>query len=197
MRLLIIRHGESEADILKVHEGRADFNLTETGINQARLMAKWVATNYNIDKIYSSPLKRAYQTALILKEETNTKIIMEDDLMEFNNGLIAGLSFSEADKLYPKVDNLPIHASVYNQESKLDFRLRAERILSKIIYENNKEDTIAVVTHGGMITQLYRAFLQFPIVNNVFIKTSDTGIHEWIVTENERIIIYANKKHFP
>ena len=31
MRLLIIRHGESQADLLNVHEGRADFELTDRG----------------------------------------------------------------------------------------------------------------------------------------------------------------------
>lgn len=35
MKLLIVRHGESEADILQVHEGRADFELTEKGHKQA------------------------------------------------------------------------------------------------------------------------------------------------------------------
>lgn len=39
MRLLIIRHGESEADLLNVHEGRADFALTKTGLAQAERMA--------------------------------------------------------------------------------------------------------------------------------------------------------------
>ena len=38
MRILVIRHGESEADILNVHEGRADFNLTEKGNRQASAM---------------------------------------------------------------------------------------------------------------------------------------------------------------
>ena len=36
MKLLVIRHGESEADLLDVHEGRADFSLTERGLRQAR-----------------------------------------------------------------------------------------------------------------------------------------------------------------
>ena len=40
MILLVIRHGESEADLLDVHEGRADFELTERGHEQAIAMAK-------------------------------------------------------------------------------------------------------------------------------------------------------------
>ncbi|CAI8839471.1 hypothetical protein EMIT07CA2_20050 [Brevibacillus sp. IT-7CA2] len=39
MQILLIRHGQSEADILNVHEGKADFPLTEEGCEQARRMA--------------------------------------------------------------------------------------------------------------------------------------------------------------
>ncbi|HBK85959.1 MAG TPA: histidine phosphatase family protein, partial [Firmicutes bacterium] len=63
MKILVIRHGESEADILHVHEGRADFALTAEGQRQAAAMAKWVAGLYTIDKIYASTLTRAQQTA--------------------------------------------------------------------------------------------------------------------------------------
>jgi 2,3-bisphosphoglycerate-dependent phosphoglycerate mutase len=43
MEILLIRHGESEADILNVHEGRADFPSTELGQKQAMAMANRVA----------------------------------------------------------------------------------------------------------------------------------------------------------
>ena len=73
MKLLIIRHGESEADILNVHEGRADFNLTDKGHSQAQAMADYVSRNYSIDKIYASPLKRAFQGRSCRKISARTK----------------------------------------------------------------------------------------------------------------------------
>jgi len=155
-------------------------------------MAKYLAKNYNITKIYSSPLKRAQQTALELKKVINIEIILDSDLMEFNNGLIAGLPFTKAKKLFPRITNLPIHKAIYKQESKLDFRYRAEKVLSKIIHENNKKDTIAIISHGGLINQLTRSFLQLPIDTDIYIKTNDTGIHEWLINENEKMIIYTN-----
>ena len=57
MILLVIRHGESEADILDVHEGRADFELTQKGHRQAAAMAKYVAGNYVL-KIASTDSKQ-------------------------------------------------------------------------------------------------------------------------------------------
>lgn len=192
MRILIIRHGESEADILNVHEGRADFNLTETGHAQAKAMAKYVKEHYKVDRIYASTLKRAFQTATHLSEEVNISIETDENLMEFNNGLLAGLSWEEANERYPRVLNLPLHESVYEQESKLEFRYRAEYILSKIISENQKEATVVIVTHGGMINQLYHAFLKLPVETEMFFGTGDTGIHEWYLKEDAKYILKSN-----
>lgn len=191
MNLLVIRHGESEADILNVHEGRADFSLTERGREQASKMADFVVKYYNIDKIYSSPLKRARETASFLARAAGLEIVIAPELMEFNNGLIAGLSREEADRKYPK-QNLPIHLSAYEQESGLEYRYRAEYILSEILSANPVSATVAVISHGGMINQLYRSFLRLPLTPGISFPTSDTGIHEWQVYRGERRVIRAN-----
>ena len=102
MDLLVIRHGQSEADILKVIEGRADFPLTGLGHKQAEAMAKWVNEHYAVNKIFSSPLKRARQTSEYLSKITGIEILFDDDLMEWKNGLIAGLTQKEADAQYPE-----------------------------------------------------------------------------------------------
>ena len=77
----MIRHGESEADNLDVHEGRADFELTQKGHQQAAAMAKYVAGNYRLSRIYASTLKRAAQTAKHLSDETGIAIEFDPDLM--------------------------------------------------------------------------------------------------------------------
>lgn len=192
MRLLVIRHGESEADLLNVHEGRADFELTKTGHAQAKLLGQWIKDNYSIQKIYCSPLKRASQTASYIAEQCKLELLKEDKLMEFNNGLLAGLDHKTVDEKYPERKDLPLHESVYEQESMLEFRYRAEYILSKIISENSSDDTIAIVTHGGMINQLYRAFLKLPIESEYFWGTGDTGVHEWVIAPNRKFIVRSN-----
>lgn len=192
MRILVIRHGESEADLLDVHEGRADFELTERGHRQAAAMARYVKEKYDVSVIYCSTLKRAVQTAGYLSEAVGVPLTPDERLMEFNNGLIAGLGRAEADEKYPRVENLPLHASVYEQESMLEFRCRADYMLSKIISESEPDSTVAIVTHGGMVNQLYRAFLRLPIDSDVGFATGDTGIHEWRITEGCRGVVKAN-----
>jgi len=192
MDLIIIRHGQSEADILNVIEGRADFNLTELGYKQANLMAKWVKNYINIDKIISSSLKRAKQTAETLSKYLHIDVEYEDLLMEWKNGLIAGLSWEEANNLYPEPDFKHPHTAVYEQESTIEFRARAETILSKIIYENPPDSKIAVVSHGNMINMLFRSFLELPVNSDSSISSGDTGIHHWKTKNNSRIIHKIN-----
>lgn len=192
MKLLLIRHCESEADLMDAHEGRADFPLTERGHLQARAMAERISRQFSLSKIYCSTLQRAMQTAGHLENATGAALTADERLMEFQNGLIAGMNRAEAKLLYPQVENLPVHESVYCQESVLDFRFRADYMLSKMLSENGPEDTVAVVTHGGMLVQLYRSFLRLPVDSDVFFLTGDTGIHCWAVDERGRRVIFAN-----
>ncbi|MCR5123369.1 MAG: histidine phosphatase family protein [Ruminococcus sp.] len=191
MRLLVIRHGESEADILGVHEGRADFELTERGHRQAEATGVYVAEHYKVDRIFHSTLKRAAQTARHLAENTGAPLFPDELLMEFNNGLLAGLPYDVASERYPSV-SVPPHKSVYKQESKLMFRHRAEVVLSVLLSENDDDSTVAVVTHGGMIGQLYRAFLRLPYDTDYSFWSGDACIHEWLADGENRTVVRAN-----
>lgn len=192
MKILVIRHGESEADLLDVHEGRADFALTQRGHRQAEAMANYVAENFDISKIYASTLTRAKQTAQHLSDKTGISIAFDENLMEFNNGLLAGLPRAVVREKYPEVPDLPIDKAVYGQESQVEFRQRAENALSRVISESQADETIAIVSHGGMINQLYRSFFNMPVDCINFFNTADTGIHIWSLTDRERRVIKAN-----
>lgn len=194
MKLLLIRHGESEADLMDVHEGRADFPLTDQGRRQARSMAAAVAERETVTKIYASTLTRAKETATFLSYATGIAVVFDEDLMEFNNGLLAGLSRKEADEKYPMIPDLPVDQAVYGMESMLAFRQRAELALNRIMTENNSDDTVAVVSHGGMINQLYHALLGLPVESDFFFCTGDTGVHTWLLTENGKSLVCANDR---
>src|SRR5690554_6572488 len=101
MELLIIRHGQSQADLEDRHEGRADFALTQLGVKQAQLLAEWVQERFPPKLILSSPLQRASRTAEILRGATGAPLQLEPALMEWNNGLLAGLARQEAAERFP------------------------------------------------------------------------------------------------
>lgn len=193
MEILVIRHGQSEADIIKCIEGRADFALTQTGEQQAGLMAEWIAKNYPVDFILSSTLKRAKRTAEILKEVTGAPIEFWDDLMEFNNGLVAGLTIAEADEKYPLPDRIPPHVRYYEKETAIEFRMRAEAVMSRIICEYGEYARVVVVSHGGMINMMFRSFMELPVNTDISIGLSDTAVSLWRIKDGKRQLGFINK----
>lgn len=192
MIILLLRHGESEGDLRDVHEGRADFPLTDRGREQAGKAAKWINKNYTVNRIYSSTLIRAKETANLVSMETKIPIELRESLMEFNNGKLAGMDREEAKRKYPEITDLPIHESRYEMESKLEFRFRAETILSEIISNNKEQDVVVVVSHGGMINQLLLAYEKQTIESEVWHATGDTGIHCLRYENGKRGILYLN-----
>lgn len=196
MELLLIRHGESEADLIDVHEGRADFSLTEKGVIQATMMATYVAENYPPELILSSPLKRAKQTAEILNEKLSVPLLMMADLMEYNNGVLAGLDREEAKRKYPLSEGgRPVHIPIEEGESQLDFRHRVEQVYFELIHNYREQNRIAIVSHGGFISNFFRSMLQLPVTTNVIFPTGDTGIHlVEINNKNENIIRFMNNQ---
>ncbi len=75
--------------------------------------------------------------------------------------------------------------------------MRAETVLSRIINENPKDSTIAVVTHGLLIWNLGYSFLKLPVSSNVVrFPIGDTGVHEWRIDGDIRNVIYESTKAF-
>lgn len=195
LELLFIRHGESEADLLGVHEGRADFPLTAHGEGQAGKLAEYVAAHYPPDIILASPLNRAKRTAQILQAKVSCEVVEIPDLMEFNNGVLAGLSREEAAARYPlPAGGRPLHIPIQDGESELEFRFRAERVFHQIVYDYREYDRVAIVSHGGLISHFIKVFLHLPVTNETVFPTGDTGIHLLQLKENRRLVRFLNNQ---
>ncbi|MCH4886281.1 histidine phosphatase family protein [Acidaminobacter sp. JC074] len=193
MNLILIRHGQSEADVLNVLEGRADFPLTDKGILQVKHLCDWIKENERIDVIFSSTLKRASKTAMMLSEATSTELIFKEELMEKDNGLLAGMSRVEADEKYP----IPKGGIKYYQtnaggESRISFRARVETFIAELINETDTEN-ICVVAHGGTINMILQVVLNLPIRTDIAFACDDTSIHKVSYVERSPWIEYLNK----
>ena len=194
VELLIIRHGQSEADLLGVHEGRADYPLTVLGEEQARRMAQYVSANVRPDIILASPLKRAKQTAAILQEAVGCELIEDKELMEFNNGVLAGLSRKEAALAYPLPEGgRPIHVPIQEGESALDLRFRAERTFHRLVHDYQQYSRVAIVSHGGFISNFLAAALNLPNHSKTSFATGDTGFHLIGVNGDARTVFFLNR----
>ena len=159
--IYLIRHGESEANRDKIAQGWLDSPLSELGRKQARNLQKELPDNY--DRVYSSPLLRAKETALLglgISEE-NERIEFMDDLREINIGLLEGVHFAEIDvseENRRKWSNLQVDTLTkkYNTEPIEHFMKRTSMAFDKIINtskENNRK-VILIFSHGGTMRSI-------------------------------------------
>lgn len=83
--IILARHGETEWNVTEVFRGRIDINLSETGVKQAELLAEYLRKSA-IEVVYSSPLKRARETAEIIAQPHKIKINADPGLIDFDFG---------------------------------------------------------------------------------------------------------------
>ncbi len=198
MKLILVRHGESEADILGVHEGRADFSLTKKGEKQAKNLGENLKKKYpKVKSIRVSTLKRAVETSIYVNEHYGLELIKEPMLMEMDNGKLAGLAFEEAEKLYPRPKN---HMRGYGRkpggESNLEFRARVEsywqKFFDEIVINSEKDDVHIIVSHGGTINNLIKSILEMPNSSNCIFPTEDTAYHTFYLDNEKKYILQLN-----
>ena len=142
MNIYIVRHGQTDYNVNGRYGGRIDVPLNEVGKAQA-LEIKEQLKDIKFDKVYSSPLSRAYETA---KTITNHDIILDDRIIERSNGDMEGKLKSE---ITEKVDFNDPNEKRYNIESIIDFRNRIKNFLDDITNDDTSEN-ILIVTHAGV-----------------------------------------------
>jgi broad specificity phosphatase PhoE len=88
----LVRHGESEGNVLGAWQGRTDGPLTDEGRRQAARLAAWYD---GLDHLYSSPLSRARDTATVLGDAHGLEPILLDDVVEMSFGAWDGMTTDE------------------------------------------------------------------------------------------------------
>ena len=144
MKVYIIRHGQTDWNIIKKIQGQKDIELNKTGISQATEKIQ-IFNEYNFDLIICSTLKRAMKTAQILNSERNIPIIYTDALRERQFGELEGvISDFDEDPMYDINTNL----KEKNIEPVLDLYKRVSDLLNEV-KEKYKDKKVLLVTHGG------------------------------------------------
>ena len=101
-RVLFIRHGESESNILGTFTGQIDAPLSELGHTQAECTAGFILENYRVDAVYSSDLSRAYDTGLHTAQKLGLQVQPDKRLREIHGGQWQNMRFSELSSTHPE-----------------------------------------------------------------------------------------------
>ena len=169
MRLYIIRHGETDWNKLRKLQGQVDIPLNEFG----RHLAKETAPAFRdipFDVVYTSPLKRAKETAMLVIGNRDIPIIEDKRIMEMNFGEYEGLcckkdGWNISDPEFQFFFDAPhkYHAPK-NGESFQQISDRLNDFLQEL-YANEelKDKTVLVSTHGAALCGILRLMKGEPL----------------------------------
>jgi len=190
MELILIRHGLPEK-VIREDGGAADPELSPNGHAQARKMAEYLKSE-PISAIYSSPMRRAAQTAAPLSELLDLPIELVDGVAEYDQ---------QADHYIPveqlkEEDYEAWKALMRGELQGYDFDAFVERAVSALndIVSKNRGKTVAVTCHGGVVNVWAAHVLGLP--SKMFFNPYYTSISRFrAASSGEKSVITLNERH--
>ena len=174
LKLYIVRHGETEWNVIKRFQGQLNTPLTEKGMEKLRKTGKKLE-NVLFDEVYTSELGRTVASAEIILNENNgyknNKLELQKlaELNEVYFGVWQGLTYEEVFLKYPEEgNNYFYNVKNYKAENveaeKLEDAL--ERFLKGInkILDSHESGNILVVTHGTV----FEMFMNYVANDGIF-----------------------------
>lgn len=175
--IILARHGETLWNAENIFRGRADIGLNETGLKQAELLAEYLS-HLKVEAIYSSPLKRARETAQAIARYHNLGVGMASELIDLNFGEWEGKSRQEVKEkyreLYEQWAKAPEKAKMPSGEGLEDARERAVRLVNSVIAWHS--GTVVLVSHRVVHKVLICALLGLDSSHFWDIKLDTCGI---------------------
>ena len=157
MRLLLIRHGETDWNVTLRYQGHANIPLNEQGREQARRVGARLK-RYSASALYTSDIVRAAETAAIIGEMVGLTPRAMPDLREIDVGQWEGLTPEELYRRFPE------HMEAFNRdpartvrlggESYAQLQARALAALNAIHAAHPGDELVLAVSHGGTIRAL-------------------------------------------
>jgi broad specificity phosphatase PhoE len=149
--ILLARHGETDWNRDKRFQGHADPPLNEAGREQARELAAALAAD-DLAAVYSSPLRRAFETAEIVAAPHGLKPVRIDALREVDVGSWQGLTRTEVEERFPEQFARWLQHEQGWQDGE-SYEEMGHRVVTGLLElaQAHAGERILAVTHGGPI----------------------------------------------
>ena len=145
--IYLIRHGQTDWNVERRIQGQTDIPLNENGKKQVEEISEKIA-KLKIDKIFSSDLSRARETAEIINRKIGAKIVYDKRLREVNYGEYEGIKVDKfTDKEWEIFNEFP---EKINGESRKQVYDRVKNFIKEI----NEDENTLIVTHGGSLRMM-------------------------------------------
>jgi alpha-ribazole phosphatase len=187
LELIFIRHGEINSNKKGTYCGWTDTELNEKGMEQAEAVAgRLLSLGIAPDRIYSSPLKRAVQTAEIISRNYGLEIHCNESLKERNFGVWEDLTYEDICSRYPeerlKWENDWVNFCITGGESAAQVFDRVNSFVLSLI-DRHKSGRILLVTHLGCVQSVLAHFLGLPPEGFWRFRIENCGIARLLVNE--------------
>lgn len=184
-RIIFIRHAQSIWNAIGRWQGHANPPLSEEGIAQANLLARRLKS-WQIDRLYASDLDRAATTAAIIGEAIGKPPTLDPVWRERGIGALQGLTTEEIVRRYPQAwssrNTGPMMSVEGGEEPEIVLSRAAQGCAA--LLERHPDESVAVVSHGGMILATLVHLLRLPPIGfALLVGGSHTAISQ-VVTEN-------------
>lgn len=185
VRLVLVRHGEVDANRSYHYLGRRDDELNATGLRQADALATALA-GLDLDLVVSSPLRRALETARRVAAANHLQVDTDDRLVELDFGAWEGRSRREVveqgEEIRTMVERWEADPSlaVPGGESMLELRDRVVELADDLA-AGRPGSTVVVVSHMGPIKALLCAALDLPLdrARRIFLDPATVSVVDW------------------
>ncbi|MGM0641765.1 MAG: histidine phosphatase family protein [Thermotogota bacterium] len=158
LRLYLTRHGQTESNLNKIMQGWHNSELTELGKKQAQKLHKRIK-HINFLEVYTSPIKRAVDTAKIVSGRKDVKPL--DNLKEIGLGVWEGKSqeqiLNEDSQLFKNFWENPHFFKIEKGESFHDVKERAKKALDHIISKHD-DGNVLIVAHAAILNVIMLLF---------------------------------------
>ncbi len=190
MELILIRHGLPEK-VINEDGAPADPPLSERGHLQAQKVAGWLQ-EIEIDRLYSSPMNRAYQTAEPLAKMKSLEIEVRDGVAEYDRDAGHYIPVEELKELdYERWQKL-MSGGVEN----IDFPAFCKGVITTIeeIVAENRGKRVAITCHGGVINVWTAHVIGFE--PRMFFNPDYTSINRFMVASSGEKTVVTLNEHF-
>lgn len=194
-RLILVRHGQTEWNRVERFRGRADLPLNATGRSQAHAAARRILSAWDIAAVYTSPLRRALETAEVIGKRSNVAVVECPGLIDIDYGEWQGLTPGEVRQRYPELYSLwlisPQKVRIPGGESLGKVRRRAMAAVRTIVAQH-PQDTVVLVSHLVVCRLLVLAMLGLPIAHFWRIQQDTATINVFEHMDNRFIVKAIN-----
>lgn len=197
VEILLIRHGETEWNQQGKVQGFSDIELNPKGLKQAQLVADYLKDK-KIDRVYSSPLKRAFKTAKLIAEKHDLQVEVKEGLMELNQGDLEGVSLLHLqDKYSELLKQWYLDASLVtmpNGEGLKELQSRVWGVIEEVS-KGNKYDRIVLVSHNFTIMSIICKVLDLELKNFKKLRHDVAAISKIEIDGNNFRLTGLNDRH--